>query len=123
MGTAFKQGFKQGMAIRQDHPEIPIPTNSVFIRLLSDLSIGSVKAKIAGELKDRTENGSFSAILSIPENYIHGHMRNYGILLGEKIARPPDCSSGRVRLAVITQLPWPAIIYPFLGILSSGKNK
>jgi len=31
----------------------------VYIRLLSDFSIGSVKAKIAGELKNRKENGIF----------------------------------------------------------------
>jgi hypothetical protein len=31
----------------------------VFIRLLSDLSVGSVKAKIAGELKNRTGKGRF----------------------------------------------------------------
>ena len=33
--------------------------NSVFIRLLSDISVGSVKAKIAGELKNRHDEGSF----------------------------------------------------------------
>ena len=44
-------------AVVQDYPEIK--THSVFIRLLSDFTVGSVKAKIAGELKDRTENGYF----------------------------------------------------------------
>jgi hypothetical protein len=57
LGTAFEQGFRQGLAVRKEHPEIK--THSVFIRLLSDFSIGSVKAKIAGELKNRPENGKF----------------------------------------------------------------
>jgi hypothetical protein len=33
--------------------------NSVYIRLLSDISPGSVKAKIAGELKNRPGVGHF----------------------------------------------------------------
>jgi hypothetical protein len=33
--------------------------HSVFIWLLSDISIGSVKAKIAGELKNRQDEGNF----------------------------------------------------------------
>jgi len=33
--------------------------HSVFIRLMSDLTIGSVKSKIAGELKYRLDEGSF----------------------------------------------------------------
>jgi len=57
LGWAFKQGFKQGAAILRDHPEIL--THSVFIRLFSNFTIRSVKAKIAGELKNRPGNGSF----------------------------------------------------------------
>jgi len=57
LGTAFEQGFKQGTAVVQDYPEIK--THSVFIRLLSDFTVGSVKAKIAGELKNRTDEGCF----------------------------------------------------------------
>jgi hypothetical protein len=57
LGAAFKQGYKQGAALIKEHPEIK--THSVFIRLMSNHTIGSVKAKIAGELKNRSENGSF----------------------------------------------------------------
>jgi hypothetical protein len=57
LGTAFKQGFKQGVTAVQGYPDIQ--THSVFIRLLSDFTVGSVKAKIAGELKNRTDKGSF----------------------------------------------------------------
>jgi hypothetical protein len=57
LGTQFKYGYKQGSmlikncAITKKH--------SVFIWLLSDLSVGSVKAKIAGELKERKDEGAF----------------------------------------------------------------
>jgi hypothetical protein len=57
LGTAFEQGFKQGLAVRESRPEIQ--THSVFIRLLADFSVGSVTAKIAGELKNRPECGFF----------------------------------------------------------------
>ena len=57
LGTAFKQGYRQGAAIVKEYPEIM--THSVFVRLLSDHTIGSVKAKIAGELKNKMENGFF----------------------------------------------------------------
>jgi hypothetical protein len=57
LGWAFKQGLNQGTAVIKDYPEIQ--THSVFVRLLSDFTIKSVKGKIAGELKNRPENGSF----------------------------------------------------------------
>jgi len=57
LGWAFKQGFKQGAAVVREYPEIR--THSVFIRLFSNFTIESVKAKIAGELKNRPGNGSF----------------------------------------------------------------
>ena len=46
LGTAFKQGFKQGAATVQEHPEIQ--KNSVFIRLVSDFTVESVKEKLRG---------------------------------------------------------------------------
>jgi hypothetical protein len=57
LGTAFEQGFKQGAALVREYPQLQ--THSVFIRLFSNLTIGSVKAKIAGELKNRPKNGFF----------------------------------------------------------------
>ena len=57
LGWDFRQGLKQGKAIIQDSPAMQ--THSVYVRLLSDFSIQSVKGKIAGELKDRPVNGSF----------------------------------------------------------------
>jgi hypothetical protein len=57
LGWAFKQGFKQGAAKVRENPELQ--THSVFIRLFSNFTIESVKAKIAGELKNLPGNGSF----------------------------------------------------------------
>jgi hypothetical protein len=57
LGTEFKKGYKQGAYLCQIYP--PLKAHSVFIRLFSNLSIGSVKAKIAGELKNRPDPGRF----------------------------------------------------------------
>jgi len=57
LGGKFKHGYKQGALLLKDCAVTK--KHSVFIRLLSDISIGSVKAKIAGELKNRHDGGSF----------------------------------------------------------------
>ena len=57
LGSKFSHGYKQG-ALLLNNCSIT-KKHSVFIRLLSDLTIGSVKAKIAGELKHRNDEGSF----------------------------------------------------------------
>jgi hypothetical protein len=55
LGSEFKHGYRQGATLAQ---QAGVRTeHSVFIRILSDLRPGSVKAKIAGELKDRTDQG------------------------------------------------------------------
>jgi hypothetical protein len=57
LGGEFRLAFKQGADLLRDNPVIQ--EHSVFIWLLSDLSVGNVKAKIAGELKERRDHGSF----------------------------------------------------------------
>jgi hypothetical protein len=57
LGTDFRFAYKQGAVSLSGHPGIQ--EHSVFIRLFSDLSVGSVKAKIAGELKGRSDPGTF----------------------------------------------------------------
>jgi hypothetical protein len=57
LGTDFKQGYKQGAALVGNR--IDTQKHSVYIRLLSDLEIDSVRAKIAGELKNRYDEGHF----------------------------------------------------------------
>jgi len=57
LGGQFRYGYKQGSLLLENCTVTK--KHSVFIWLLSDLSIGSVKAKIAGELKNRHDEGSF----------------------------------------------------------------
>jgi hypothetical protein len=57
LGTAFRFAYKQGIVLLKDHPEIS--EHSVYIRLFSEFSEGSVKAKIAGELKGRQDKCQF----------------------------------------------------------------
>jgi hypothetical protein len=57
LGKDFKKGYKQGASLVKNRNDIH--SHSVFIRLFSGLSIESVKAKIAGELKERPDSGSF----------------------------------------------------------------
>jgi hypothetical protein len=57
LGTDFRQGYKQGAALVKGR--IDTEKHSVYIRLLSDISPGSVRAKIAGELKNRSGMGHF----------------------------------------------------------------
>ena len=53
----FKKGYKQGASLATGHTDIK--SHSVFVRLFSDLPVESVKAKIAGELKTRFDEGKF----------------------------------------------------------------
>jgi hypothetical protein len=53
----FKKGYKQGASLVKDRGDVR--NHSVFMRLFSDLSVESVMAKIAGELKTRFDSGRF----------------------------------------------------------------
>jgi len=57
LGGQFRYGFKQGSLLLENCTVTK--KHSVFIWLLADMSVGSVKAKIAGELKERHDEGSF----------------------------------------------------------------
>jgi hypothetical protein len=63
LGHEFRKGYKQGASLVKQRPEIR--RHSVFIRLFSDLPLASVKAKIAGELKDRPDSGTFFCYFEI----------------------------------------------------------
>lgn len=57
LGGKFKYGYKQGRILLRNCQITK--KHSVFIRLLSDLPIKSVKAQIAGVLKNRHDEGKF----------------------------------------------------------------
>jgi len=57
LGSQFRYGYNQGAILLQNFKLTK--KHSVFIRLLSDISLNSVKAKIAGVLKNRYDDGRF----------------------------------------------------------------
>jgi len=57
LGGKFRYGYRQGEILLKNCSITK--RHSVFIRLLSDIPIKSVKAKIAGELKNRFDEGRF----------------------------------------------------------------
>jgi len=61
LGLEFKRGYKQGQSLLAANLPIDYPPqgHSVFIHLTSNLKIEAVKAKIAGELKNRMDEGRF----------------------------------------------------------------
>jgi len=65
LGLEFKRGYKQGQSLLKTNlPEnYPPQGHSVYIRLTSNLKIEAVKAKIAGELKSRLDEGRFICFL------------------------------------------------------------
>jgi len=61
LGLEFKRGYKQGKSLLSSNLPVNYPPqgHSVFIHLLSDLKMEAVMAKIAGELKNRMDEGRF----------------------------------------------------------------
>ena len=57
LGGKFRYGYKQGELLLKNCSITK--THSVFIHLRSDIPIKSIKAKIAGELKNRFDEGRF----------------------------------------------------------------
>ena len=57
LGGKFRYGYKQGAILLQNCSITK--KHSVFVRLLSDIPLKSVKAKIAGVLKNRYDEGKF----------------------------------------------------------------
>jgi hypothetical protein len=61
LGLEFKRGYKQGQSLLTTNlpAHYPPQGHSVFIHLTSNIKIEAVRAKIAGELKNRLDEGSF----------------------------------------------------------------
>jgi hypothetical protein len=56
LGKSFKKGYKQGRSVLEAHPGIRAE-HDVFLRLFTPFTIESVRAKLAGELKNTTDKG------------------------------------------------------------------
>ena len=57
LGGKFRYGYRQGELLLKNYKISK--KHSVFIRLYSDIPVKSVKAKIAGEIKNRFDEGRF----------------------------------------------------------------
>ena len=55
LGKSFRRGYKQGRSLLEKHGITS--EHSVFLRVYTPFSVDSVRAKIAGELKNSTDNG------------------------------------------------------------------
>lgn len=56
LGKSFKKGYKQGLSILKNNPQIKADHN-VFLRIFTPFAVESVRAKLAGELKNTTDSG------------------------------------------------------------------
>ncbi|MDR0538877.1 MAG: hypothetical protein LBG74_00010 [Spirochaetaceae bacterium] len=56
LGKSFKKGYKQGQSVLEAHPGIKAE-HDVFLRLFTPFTVESVRAKLAGELKNTTDKG------------------------------------------------------------------
>jgi hypothetical protein len=56
LGKSFRRGYKQGRSLLKKHGITA--KHSVFLRLFTPFTIESVRAKLAGELKNTTDKGS-----------------------------------------------------------------
>ena len=83
LGTQFRYGYKQGSLLIRNCTFTR--KHSVFVWLLSDMSMGSVKAKIAGELKDRHDEGSFICFFEkIGELYVWTYQELRSIIISHE---------------------------------------
>jgi hypothetical protein len=55
LGKSFRRGYKQGRSLLKKHGMTA--EHSVFLRVFTPFCIDSVRTKIAGELKDSTDEG------------------------------------------------------------------
>ena len=55
LGKSFRRGYKQGRSLLKKHGITA--EHSVFLRVFTPFSVDSVRAKIAGELKNSTDKG------------------------------------------------------------------
>lgn len=56
LGKSFKKGYKQGLSMLETYPHVKAEHN-VFLRIFTPFTIESVRAKIAGEIKNTTDRG------------------------------------------------------------------
>jgi len=86
LGLEFKRGYKQGKSLLEINlpAEYPKQSHSVFIHLLADLKIEAVKAKIAGELKERLDEGNFICFFEKTYELFHWSYKELREIIGSR---------------------------------------
>jgi hypothetical protein len=85
---------KSRLAVEYREPEKQ--EHSVFIHLVSDLKIEAVKAKIAGELKDRMDKGSFICLFKQSGELYFWTYSELRAIIRKKNTPPSDARQSRV---------------------------
>jgi len=86
LGLEFKRGYKQGQSLLATNLPKNYPTqgHSVYIQLISNLKIEAVKAKIAGELKNRMDEGRFICFLECSKELYSWTYNELRSIIGKK---------------------------------------
>jgi hypothetical protein len=92
IGGEFRLAYKQGATLAGEGPNRP--EHSVFLRLLSDLEVDSIRAKIAGELKGRTGKGRFTCYFEHTGKLYSWTYEELRSIIGKKMPGPASAEPG-----------------------------
>jgi hypothetical protein len=92
IGGEFRLAYKQGATLAGDGPSKQ--EHSVFLRLLSDLEVDSIRAKIAGELKGRTGKGHFTCYFEHTGKLYSWTYDELRSIIGKKMPGPASAEPG-----------------------------
>jgi hypothetical protein len=98
LGTEFRKGYQQRAYLCGIPPEIK--AYSVFIRLFSDLSPGSMRAKIAGELKNLADKGCFICYFEVSGTLYSWDYDELRGIIGKKSPGPASAEPGSAEEAI-----------------------
>jgi len=86
LGLEFKRGYKQGKSLLLANlpANYPPQGHSVFIHVISDIKMEAVRAKIAGELKNRMDKGSFICFFDHPKELYFWTYTELRAIIGKK---------------------------------------
>jgi hypothetical protein len=92
IGGEFRLAYKQGATLAGEGPNRQ--EHSVFLRLLSDLKVDSIRAKIAGELKGRTGKGHFTCYFEHTGKLYSWTYDELRSIIGKKMPGPASAEPG-----------------------------
>jgi hypothetical protein len=82
LGKSFRRGYKQGRSLLKKHSLTG--EHSVFLRLFTPFAIDSVRAKIAGELKNSTDKGCCICLFEASEELYFWTYDELRAIVGKK---------------------------------------